>query len=130
MHKPICLLIISLIIINLIGCAHPTVVEIVLDDDYTMTCDELTKAIEDSRQFRKEAQSKKGFTGGNFTRGILLWPTILGTYSNANEAIHAADTRIVHLSHIKAEKCGSNLESPAENIELSNKSKQEDKKEL
>ncbi len=127
MYKPIFLLFVPLIIINLIGCAHPTVVETVLDNDYTMTCDELTQAIEDTRQFRKEAQSKKGFTGDNVTRGILLWPTILGTYSNANEAIHAADTRIVHLSHIKAEQCGNKLESPAENIELSNKSKQENK---
>ncbi len=127
MYKPILLLFVSLIIINLIGCAHPTVVEAVLDDDYTMTCDELTKAIEDARQFRKEAQSKKGFTGGNVTRGILLWPTILGTYSNANEAIHAADARIVHLSHIKAEKCGNKLDGPTENIEIPNKSKQDDK---
>ncbi len=127
MYNPICLLIISLITINLIGCAHPTVIEPVLDGDYTMTCDELTKAIEDARQFRKEAQSKKGFTGGNVTRGILLWPTILGTYSNANEAIHAADARIVHLSHIKVEKCGNKLESSTENIELPNKSKLDDK---
>ncbi len=90
-----------------------------------MTCDELTKAIEDARQFRKEAHSKKGFTGGNVARGVLLWPTILGTYSNANEAIHAADARIVHLSHIKAEMCGAKSESNAEKIEPPIKSEKE-----
>ncbi len=131
MYKTIySLLVFSFIISNLFGCAHPTVVETVQDSDYTMTCSELTKAIDDARHFRKEAQGKKGFTGGNVTRGILLWPTILGTYSNANEAIHAADARIVHLSHIKAEKCDHNLGGSPEKIELSNKSKQENKEEL
>lgn len=33
-------------------------------------------------------------------------PTILGTYSNVNEAVHAADFRITHLTRIKQEKCG------------------------
>ena len=108
------LLIISVIIINLPGCANPTVVETVQDGDYAMTCEELTMAIEEAKRFRREAQSKKGMTGGNVTRAILLWPTILGTYSNVNQAIQAADTRIVHLSRIKAEKCGHKNDDYAE----------------
>jgi len=100
------LLIVSLIIVNLLGCANPTVVEPVQDGDYQMNCTELTIAIADAKRFKAEAKSEKGFTGNNVTRGILLWPTILGTYSNANEAIRAADNRILHLTRIKEEKCG------------------------
>ncbi len=115
MNRTTCLIILSLIIINLLGCANPMVVETVQNGDYDMDCVELTMAIAEAKYFRKEAQSKKGMTGGNVTRAILLWPTILGTYSNANEAIQAADTRIVHLSSIKAEKCGH---QPGENDEV------------
>jgi len=109
MNRTICLLIVSLIIINFLGCAHPTVVEPIQDGDYDMDCVELTLAIGEARNFKRKAQSKKGFTGGNVTRGILLWPTILGTYSNVNEAVHAADNRITHLDHIKQEKCEHQL---------------------
>ncbi len=106
MYRKICLLIVSLIIINLLGCANPTVVESVQSGDYDMECIELTMAIAEAKRFKAEAKSKKGFTGGNVARGILLWPTILGTYSNVNEAVHAADNRITHLTRIKEEKCG------------------------
>ena len=106
MNKTISLLIVSFIIINVLGCAHPPVVESIQGGDYDMTCVELAIAITDAKRFKTEAKSKKGFTGGNVARGILLWPTILGSYSNINEAIVAADNRIAHLSRIKEEKCG------------------------
>ncbi len=115
MNRTTCLLILSLNIINLLGCANPTIVETVQNGDYDMDCVELTMAIAEAKYFRKEAQSEKGMTGGNVTRAILLWPTILGTYSNANQATQAADTRIVHLSRINEEKCGH---QPGENDEV------------
>ncbi len=124
MNRTICLLIVSLTIINLLGCAHPPVVESVQSGDYDMTCVELAMAITDAKRFKAEAKSKKGFTGGNVARGILLWPTILGTYSNVNEAIQAADNRIAHLSRIKEEKCGhmaENMEASDKNIQASSK---------
>ncbi len=124
MHRTICLLIVSFIIINVLGCAHPPVVESVQSGDYDMTCIELAMAITDAKRFKAEAKSKKGFTGGNVARGILLWPTILGTYSNVNEAIMAADNRIAHLSRIKQEKCGhmaENIEPSDENIQTGGK---------
>ena len=120
MNRIICLLIALLAIINLLGCAHPTVVESVQGGDYDMTCVELTIAIAEAKRFKAEAKTKKGFTGGNVARGILLWPTILGTYSNVNEAVHAADNRIAHLARIKEEKCGHQPEDSAENIDSSN----------
>ena len=106
MNRIICLLIVLLTIINLLGCAHPTVVESVQGGDYDMDCVELTISIAEAKRFKAEAKTKKGFTGGNVARGILLWPTILGTYSNVNEAVHAADNRITHLTRIKEEQCG------------------------
>ncbi len=106
MNRAISLVIVSVIIINFLGCASPTVVEPVQGGDYDMTCSELTMAIADAKRFKEEAKAEKGFTRGNVARGVLLWPTILGTYSNANAAIQAADTRIVHLSNIKEKKCG------------------------
>ncbi len=106
MNRTISLLIVSLIIINLLGCAHPTVVEPIQGGDYDMDCIELTLEIAEAKRFKALAKSKKGFTGGNVARGILLWPTILGTYSNVNEAVQAADNRIAHLTRIKEKKCG------------------------
>jgi hypothetical protein len=104
-NRTICLLIVLFIIINLLGCAHPPVVEPVQSGDYDMTCIELAMAIADAKRFKEEAKSKKGFTGGNVARSMLLWPTLIGSYSNINEAIAAADNRIAHLSHIVEEKC-------------------------
>ena len=124
MNRTICLLIISFVTVNLLGCAHPPVVESIQGGDYDMTCVELAIAITDAKRFKTEAKSKKGFTGGNVARGILLWPTILGSYSNINEAIQAADNRIAHLSRIKEEKCGhmsENMESSEENIQTGSK---------
>jgi len=123
-NRTFCLLIVSLTIINLLGCAHPPVVESVQNGDYDMTCVELAMAITDAKRFKAEAKSKKGFTGGNVARGILLWPTILGSYSNINEAIAAADNRIAHSSRIKEEKCGhmaENVEPSDGNIQTSGK---------
>ncbi|MGR3303295.1 MAG: hypothetical protein ACUZ8I_12440 [Candidatus Scalindua sp.] len=124
MKKTTCLLVASLIITNLLGCAHPTIVESIQTGDYDMTCIELTMAITEAKRFKAEARTKKGFTGGNVARGILLWPTILGTYSNVNEAVQAADNRIAHLSRIKEEKCGhmaENTEPSDKNIQVSSK---------
>ncbi len=106
MNKTIYLLIVSFVVINVLGCAHPPVVEPIQGGDYDMTCVELAIAITDAKHFKADAKSKKGFTGGNVARGVLLWPTILGSYSNINEAITAADNRIAHLTRIKEEKCG------------------------
>lgn len=56
------------------------------------------------QRFRDEADKEKGMTGGNVARALLFWPAILGTFSNANEAIAAADTRKVHLANLMNQK--------------------------
>ena len=51
----------------------------------------------------EQADGEKGVTGGNVAR-LLFWPSIVGTYLNANEAIQAADSRTVHLANIMRNK--------------------------
>jgi len=56
------------------------------------------------QRFREDADKEKGMTGGNVARALLFWPAILGTFSNANEAIAAADSRKVHLANLMNQK--------------------------
>ncbi|MGA8006547.1 MAG: hypothetical protein WCA17_10630 [Burkholderiales bacterium] len=86
------------------GCATPTVVETVKPGDSGLTCPQLQNEFADAEQFRKHAESEKGMTGGNVARALFFWPAILGSYSNANEAISAADARKVHLANLMDSK--------------------------
>jgi hypothetical protein len=93
-----------MVVLCFIGCANPTMVQSIQNGDYSMTCEELAIELAEANRLKQEAVSKKGFTGGNVARSILLWPTVLGTYSNANQAINAADIRMSHLARIQHEK--------------------------
>lgn len=61
-----------------------------------MSCSQLQNEYADAENLKNEASGVKGVTGGNVAR-LLFWPSIIGTYMNANEAIAAADNRKVHL---------------------------------
>jgi len=88
------------------GCAEPTVVDVVMQGDQELSCGQLKNAYAEAERFKKEADSKKGFTGGNTARAILFWPAIVGTHMNSNEAIQAADSRRVHLINVmRSKKC-------------------------
>lgn len=87
-------------LILLVGCATPTVVQSVKPGDSGLSCAQLQNEYSDMQRFRDEADREKGMTGGNVARAIFFWPAILGTFSNANEAIAAADTRKVHLANL------------------------------
>ena len=95
----------------LVGCASPTVVQSVKPGDAGLTCPQLQNEYADALRFKKEASSEKGVTGGNVAR-LLFWPSIIGTYMNANEAIAAADNRLVNLSNLMSK---SNCAVPAAN---------------
>ena len=73
------------------GCATPTVVQTVKPGDFELSCAQLQNEYSDAQRYREEADREKGVTGGNFVRALFFWPAILGTASNANEAIAAAD---------------------------------------
>ena len=58
----------------------------------------------ESDRFRTDAQKEKGMTGTNVAAVIFFWPAMIGTYSNANEAIAAADTRKSNLMGLYNQK--------------------------
>jgi|APSaa5957512576_1039674.scaffolds.fasta_scaffold15553_2 hypothetical protein len=93
--------ILVLFVLLFAGCANPTMVQSIQNGDYGLTCEEIAIEIAEANRLKQEAASKKGFTGGNVARSIFLWPTVLGTYSNANQAINAADIRLSHLAKIQ-----------------------------
>lgn len=83
------------------GCASPTVVQSVKPGDAGLSCAQLQNEYADADKLKKQAADEKGVTGGNVAR-LLFWPSIIGTYMNANEAIAAADNRMVNLSNLMA----------------------------
>ena len=98
----------------LFGCASPTVVQSVKPGDAGLSCAQLMNEAADAERFKKEAQGEKGVTGGNTAR-LLFWPSIIGTYMNANEAIAAADNRLVNLSNLMSKaNCQTASAAPAQ----------------
>jgi hypothetical protein len=85
------------------SCATPTVVQSTKPGDTGLTCPQLQNEYSDAERLKTEANSEKGVTGGNVAR-LLFWPSIIGTYMNANEAIAAADNRKVYLANIMLSK--------------------------
>ncbi len=87
-------------VLLLSACATPMVVQTVKPGDTGLSCAQLQNEYADAEKFRADADREKGMTGGNVARAILFWPAILGSFSNANEAMSAADTRKVHLTNL------------------------------
>ena len=85
------------------ACASPTVVQSTKPGDTGLTCAQLQNEYADADKLRREAEGEKGVTGGNVAR-LLFWPSIIGTYMNANEAIAAAENRKVHLVNVMMNK--------------------------
>lgn len=90
--------------IFLAGCASPTVVQSVKPGDAELSCGQLQNEYADAERYKAVAEKEKTVTGENIARALLFWPAILGTASNANEAIAAADTRKVHIANQMAQK--------------------------
>lgn len=97
MRKPLSIVTLALLVT---ACASPTVVQSVKAGDNGLTCAQLQNEYQDAEQLRAAADKEKGMTGGNVARAIFFWPAILGSFSNANEAIAAADSRKVNLANI------------------------------
>ena len=86
------------------GCATPHVVDEKKISDKDLSCDSLVQEIAEAKRFEKEARDEKGVTGRNVVSGIFFWPAIVGTYSNADDAIEAAEERQRHLEALYKEK--------------------------
>ncbi len=107
----------------LAGCATPTVVQSVRSGDSGLSCVQLQNEYSDVQRFRDAADREKGVTGGNVARALLFWPAVLGTFSNANEAIAAAEARKVHLANIMNQRrCGEPASLPTARTDADAKS--------
>lgn len=88
----------------LAGCASPHVVETTKLSDSKMTCTQIQMEMAEADRFRADAQKEKGMTGTNVAAALFFLPAMIGTYSNANEAISAADKRKSNLIALYNEK--------------------------
>ena len=94
-----------LIVLLFSSCAKPTVVNITMPGDEELSCGQLKDGYEETRRFKKEAETvRETDTGGNITRTILFWPALVKTLHNADVAIRAADDRAYHLISIMKNK--------------------------
>ena len=94
----------SVLLALLSGCATPYVVQAVKTTDANLTCSQIDAEMAESDRFRTDAQKEKGVTGTNVVAVLLFWPAMIGTYSNANEAIAAADSRKANLMNFYTQK--------------------------
>ena len=86
------------------ACSTPKVIETTKLSDRDLSCEALKDEYKQAGQAKKDAEDVKGVTGTN-TMAALFWlPGIIATYSNANEAIAAADTRMTRLTDLMDKK--------------------------
>ena len=107
MKKTLVILLTGFFFLN--SCAKPTVVDSIMPGDEELNCGQLKNSVAEAQRFIKDAEGVKGGTGDNWARGLLFWPAIIQSYSNANEAIAAANTRKVHLFNIMRQKNCKNV---------------------
>lgn len=88
----------------LAGCASPHVVETSKTTDASLSCQQIEMEMREADRFKSDAQKEKGVTGTNVAAVLLFWPAMIGTYSNANEAIAAANTRKDNLMRLYEKK--------------------------
>ena len=101
----ICRLALITFIMTLIGgCSTPKVIETTKLSDRDLSCEALKDEYKQAGQAKKDAEDVKGVTGTNTLAALFWLPGIIATYSNANEAIAAADTRMVRLTDLMDKK--------------------------
>jgi len=95
----------ALVFMGLVGgCSTPKVIETTKLSDRDLSCESLKDEFKQAEQAKKEAEDVKGVTGTNTMAAIFFPVGIIATYSNANEAITAADTRMTRLSDLMDKK--------------------------
>ena len=72
--------------------------------DRDLCSESLKEEYKQAEQAKKDAEAVKGVTGTNTAAAIFVPIGIIETYSNANEAIAAADTRMVRLADFMDKK--------------------------
>ena len=98
-------LVLAAFIVALISaCSTPKVIETTKLSDRDLSCESLKDEYKQAGQAKKEAEDVKGVTGTNTMAAIFWLPGIIATYSNANEAIAAADARMTRLVDLMDKK--------------------------
>lgn len=90
--------------ILLSGCVSPEVVQRSSVNDGVLTCAEIKTQLTQLEEIRTEAAKGKTVSGANVAAAILFWPAVIGNYSNAHQALEAANKRnevLVALSNKK-----------------------------
>ena len=85
-------------------CSTPKVVDATKLSDRDLSCESLKDEFKQAEKAKKDAEDVKGVTGTNTLAALFWLPGIIATYSNANEAIAAADTRMVRLTDLMDKK--------------------------
>ena len=106
----------TLILLN--ACAKPDVVNVVKVEDRDLNCKQLNMAILDAKEFKNKAEKVRGETRKNYARAVFFWPSLLGTYTNTNEAIVAANERSIHLINIMKDKDCKNIDKIINRAEI------------
>lgn len=86
------------------ACVTPHVVQPVRAGDVSLNCTQLMYEMDEADAFRASADKERGATGSNVMAVLFFWPALLGTYSNINEAVAAADNRKIHLLSLYQQK--------------------------
>jgi len=93
------------LLIFLVSCATPTVVNVIGPKDNELTCDELSAEIAKANQYADEAQNAKKMNAPHNIGAILFFLPGAGvTMKNVEEASIAAKERALHLNKLKEKK--------------------------
>jgi len=104
MNTIIRLALITFFVTFISACSTPKVIDITKVSDRDLSCEALKDEYKQAEKAKKDADDVKGVTGTNALAAIFWLPGIIATYSNANEAIAAADTRMTRLTDLMDKK--------------------------
>ena len=94
-----------LLLIFIVSCATPTVVNVVGPTDSSMTCNQLDTQIAIAIKYADDAKKEKDMGTGTNVSALLFWlPGLWATHRNVEEAVDAANRRAEHLSRLKTQK--------------------------
>lgn len=110
------------ILLFVVACATPEIIEEKRLSDFYLSCSSIEAEIAEADKFEEDAKDEKGFTGTNVAAAIFFWPAMLATYSNANDAIEAANERKAHLRELYISKSCGGGSSAASKVSYQNES--------
>lgn len=90
----------SSILIFLVSCATPKVIEEVEIGDNNLSCSQLEAEFRYAQHMEESARSERGITSTNVAATLFFLPGLAATYINTDEAIDAAQDRQDHLMRL------------------------------